>query len=245
MKANSKSTKIIAAIGLLGVCIFLVFGSEIKKYIDEKVFESTYQFFLVTIIGGGVSLIFESYRRDHEAKEREAEHQREEQKHQEEIQREAKERRREIQRSLRANLIVAFNNIKKVRRLLRAEAILGEPHEENEVVVGEEYKKQMNALMDAQLSIEFAYRVIKYESDLFQDSTLAAKLKGANKYLRDIIDEYEKSYRKFSTESTIHLHEFPKLYDFIRPSAEAKEIKKDFWDPFYNAFDIIGRVLQS
>jgi hypothetical protein len=234
MKANLKSTTIIIVIGIIGVCIFLGFGDEIKKYTNEKIFESTYQFFLVTIMGGGVSLVFESYRRDREAKEREVERQREE-----------KERRREIQRSLRANLIVAFNNVKKVRRLLRAEAILGEPHENN-VVVGKEYNRQMNALMDAQLSIEFAYRVIKYETDLFQDSTLATKLKEANTYLRDIIDEYEKSYRKFSTESSaINLHEFPKLCDFIRPYAESREIKKDFWEPFNNAFDIIGRVLQS
>ncbi len=59
MRKNLKSTKIIALIGLIGligVGIFIVFGGEIKKYVDDKVFESTYQFFLLTIIGGGVSL---------------------------------------------------------------------------------------------------------------------------------------------------------------------------------------------
>lgn len=235
MRRKSKSPKIIALIGLIGVCIFLIFGSEIKKFVDEKVFESTYQFFLITIIGGGVSLIFESYRRDLESKEREAERQREE-----------KEKRQEIQRSLRARLIVAFNDVKKVRRLLRAEAVQGKPNDKSEVVIREQYRKQMNALIDAQLSIDFAYRVIKYEPDLFQDSTLVGKLKKANKYLRNIIDEYEKCYRRFSDESTIiRIYGLPGLYDFIRPYDESEKIKQDFWNPFYEAFDIIGKILQS
>ena len=191
--------------------------------------------FLITILGGGVSLIFASFRHEQELKERQSE-----------IQREIRDRRREIQRSLRSDLLEAFNEVKKIRRLLRAEAIIGNPRKNNELLIGDEYKKQINALIDAQLSIEFAYRVMKQEPSLFQDRTLVIKLKVANKYLRDIIDEYEKMYRNFSEEFTsISLYEFSRLYDFIRPSAEAEEIKEDFWQPLRDSLDIIGKVLQE
>ncbi len=116
MKNSSTFTRFIASIGLIGVLLFLIFGSQIKKHVEEKVFDSTYQFFLITIVGGGVSLIYEAYRHE----------------------RESRESQKEVQRNLRSNFISSYNNAKQARRLLRARAIRINSDTGKEIVLGEE-----------------------------------------------------------------------------------------------------------
>lgn len=183
MQSSSGFTKFIAATGLIGVLLFLIFGSQIKRHVEEKVFDSTYQFFLITIVGGGVSLVYEAYRRE----------------------RELRERQKEIQRNLRSNLISSFNSAKQVRRLLRARAVRIDSDAGKELVLGREYSKQLDKLIDAQLSFELAVHVVKSEPGLFEGASsgdtaldLAAKLESVEDYLNEIITEYEKSYKTFT-----------------------------------------------
>ncbi len=215
--------------------LFFIFGSNIKNSLDSQIVDSTYQFFLLTVVGGGGTLFFDSYRQNLQADKDEAE-----------VQRENRDRRREIQRSLRSDLIKAFNEIVKVKRLLTAEAIVGGTSQDGEFLIGEEYKKQINTLIDSQLSIEFAYRVIAGEDNLFQDEELVDSLKTINNYLRGIIDEFERSYRKFSEDClVISLNEFPELSKFIHHSSEASRIGVEYWAPAGKALIIIGKSIQS
>jgi hypothetical protein len=129
---------------------------QIRKHIDEKLFESTYQFFLITVIGGSVSLVYEAYRHEREAIERERENEREE-----------RERQREIQRNLRTTIISAYHDLKKLRRLLRAQSIRLEPSAGERVILATEYNKYLEQLIDAELAIEQASRIAQSEPQLF------------------------------------------------------------------------------
>jgi hypothetical protein len=230
MLSSSRFTRLIASIGLIGVLLFLIFGSSIKKHVEEKVFDSTYQFFLITIVGGGVSLVYEAYRRE----------------------RESRERQREIQRNLRSNLISSYNSAKQIRRLLRAKAVRIDLDTRREIVLGEEYSKQLDKLIEAQLSFELAVQVVKSEPELFVDSgsgdtapDLAAKLESVEDYLNEIINEYEKSYKTFTGDPAIKdFSELPKLREFIGPFSEANELKERVVAPFYKALEIISKVIQ-
>lgn len=156
MKSTSSLIKSIAITGLAGVFLFIAFGNQIRKHIDEKLFESTYQFFLITVIGGSVSLVYEAYRHEREAIERERENEREE-----------RERQREIQRNLRTTIISAYHDLKKLRRLLRAQSIRLEPSTGERVILAAEYNKYLEQLIDAELAIEQASRIAQSEPQLF------------------------------------------------------------------------------
>jgi len=230
MLNSSRFTKFIASIGLIGVLLFLIFGSSIKKHVEEKVFDSTYQFFLITIVGGGVSLVYEAYRQE----------------------RESRERQKEIQRNLRSTLISSYNSAKQIRRLLRAKAVCINLDTKNEIILGKEYSKQLDKLIEAQLFFELAVHVIKSEPELFEASSssdtaldLAAKLESVEDYLNEIITEYEKSYKTFTGNPAIKdFLELPKLREFIGPFSEAKELKERVINPFYKALKIISEVIK-
>lgn len=230
MKNSSTFTRFIASIGLIGVLLFLIFGSQIKKHVEEKVFDSTYQFFLITIVGGGVSLIYEAYRHE----------------------RESRESQKEVQRNLRSNFISSYNNAKQARRLLRARAIRINSDTGKEIVLGEEYSKQLDKLIDTQLAFEMAVHVIKSEPELFEGSGsgdtafgLAAKLESVADYLNEIVTEYEKSYKTFTGDPAIKdFSVLPKLREFIGPFSEANEFKQRVVNPSYEAFQIISKVIQ-
>lgn len=231
MQSSYRFTKFIAFIGLIGVLLFLIFGIQIKKHVEEKVFESTYQFFLITIVGGGVSLVYEAYRREHEARERQ----------------------KEIQRNLRSNLISGFNSAKQIRRLLRARAVRIDLDTGKEIVLGEEYSRELDKLIDAQLSFELAVHVVRSEPGLFEASSssdtapdLAAKLESVEDYLNEIITEYENYYKTFTGKPAVKdFSELPKLREFIGSSSEAKELKERVITPFYQALEMISKVIQT
>ncbi|MUG93824.1 hypothetical protein F7734_15955 [Scytonema sp. UIC 10036] len=248
MKSSSGFIRLIVTTSLMGILLFLIFGSQIKKHIEEKLFESTYQFFLITVMGGGVSLVYEAYRRECESQER-----------QKEIERESRERQKEIQRNLRSTLIAAYHDLKKVRRLLRAQAISLEPGtgKLERMIVWEEYNKQLEKLIDAELSIEEAVRVIESEPKLFQHSTSGNTESGTHKqlvdelikikeYLNEVISEYEQSYKTFANCSVSrNLSELPKLLNFIGSKDEAKGSNTIFWTPFHTVLELLSKVLQN
>src|SRR5260370_8841026 len=80
---------------LVGVGFFMVNGEAIRHAIgNDKIFESTYQFLLVTVIGGSTAFLYKEldYRRA----------------------------QRVVLREMHAELLNAFNHAKAVRRHLRA-----------------------------------------------------------------------------------------------------------------------------
>src|SRR5213596_2092945 len=101
----------VLALSLLGIIAFLVKPAQIKEQLGEDVFKLTYQFLLLVVIGGALSLIYQEfqYQRDQDAKafERDAA---------------TREAERGLQRQLLTEVVEAYNAAKKVRRLLRAKA---------------------------------------------------------------------------------------------------------------------------
>ncbi len=100
--------------------------------------------------------MYEAYRHEREAIERERENERQE-----------RERQREIQRNLRTTIISAYHDLKKLRRLLRAQSIRLEPSTGKRVILVAEYNKYLERLIDAELAIEQASRIAQSEPQLF------------------------------------------------------------------------------
>jgi len=119
---------VLLAVGL--VILFIKWPGATKQFLgdDPELFKLTYQFLLLTVIGGGVALFFKHL-----------------------------DRLRAMRQSLRemhAELLEAFNQAKSVRRHLRAQlGTVVAVHPDTKITV-ELYDDQMESLSDAQLIFE-------------------------------------------------------------------------------------------
>ncbi|MDJ0615811.1 MAG: hypothetical protein QNJ63_03520 [Calothrix sp. MO_192.B10] len=148
--------------------------------------------------------------------------------------------------SLTAKTFLPFILLAKV---LICRSVINIEHEENFKFD----KKQMDILIDAELSIEHAHRIVQSEPQLFKSENsentelkLEESLDSIKEYLDEIIDEYEKSYRLFSDGvAFIRLSQFPKLCNFVGSKKQAHGSNAKFWKPIHDVLDILGKVLQS
>ena len=86
----------------------------------------------------------------------------------------------------------------------------------------EPYDKQMQTLVDIQLQFETFEDDLKQNSTLFPDDQMRNVLKIyfdiIEKYLHDIVEEYEDHYQKLTPsniDKTLPLYKLPKLKNFI------------------------------
>jgi len=168
------STVTLASIGVLA---FLLCGATIKQKLDEEVFKLSYQFLLIVVGGGAVSLLYKQFSTERD---------------------EAQERR-VLLRQMHSELLNAFNTAKRVRRTLRARARYFRESDVTSplIVNAKDYKEQMNILMDAQLTFEVYAKRAK-ESQLFfaRGEELQTACRKVEEYLNDIIKEYEDNLRE-------------------------------------------------
>jgi hypothetical protein len=92
---------VLLVLALVVTIAFLFWPDQVRaRIVNDDVFKLTYQFFLIGVIGGAISLFYESVQR----------------------QRDVREAERGLQRKLLEEVIQAYNKVKRVRRLLRAKA---------------------------------------------------------------------------------------------------------------------------
>ena len=119
------------------------------------------------------------------------------------------------------NIYQAYNDAKRVKRLLRATAQYLPPNQSETMILIEPYSKQMQALVDIQLQFETFVDEIKSNPKPFSTKvspTMKSDLETLEQYLNQIIDEYEALYKKhrpLSTTTTLPLSELVKLKSFI------------------------------
>lgn len=204
-----------SALALVGVVLFISYHKSIQEMMGVEIFKLSYQFLLLVVIGGTISWLFSQYTREQEEKEA----------------------RRELQRSFQANLIEAYNSTKRIRRLLRAEA-RHIYNTNNEIGVKHKpYCRLMRDLIDVQLKFEFLKKEVEI-TDLFIGISelrgLNSQLSSAEKYLHDIIEEYEESYNSFSGNDICPLKKLPRVAEFIYSPIQHNQLKisDDFRDEF-------------
>lgn len=209
---------ILVALGL--VFIFIKYPDETKLFLgDEEVFKLTFQFLLITAVGGGVALLYKQL-----------------------------EHIREIRKSLRemhAELLDAFNLAKKVRRELRAQLGTREKINPDEMITAEMYEKQMELISDAQMVFEVHAKRGEDSSLWFWgDPRLSEPLSKVESYLNDILKEYQDELSKFSgTPPARKLEDLKKLTEFIGPYTEESKFAEEFKYPIRVALQALGKAV--
>jgi len=206
---KAKSTTIIIAINCLALAAsaaFIIWRSLVERFLGSDVFKLTYEFLVISVVGGWLSAIYKGIHHDRDQRAAE----------------------RTLQRQLLADIVKAYNAAKKARRLLRAKAIKLEPTPH---VDRDPYDEQTQDLMGAQLDFESFVARVGESQKLFLG--VEPDLSRIEKYLHDILDEYSTNLPKFSGSpptlpltSKSPLEEFTKKY--IPDSAFDTELKRPF-----------------
>jgi len=177
----------------LATYLAFVTGSK-ELFISNGIYELTYQFFLIVVIGGVVggflSLAFRAYEEKQKSiAETEA------------INRARRDAKKTLLGNLYSDLIVLYNDAKKVRRILKAKSKL---IDRARVINFTEYEKNLIVLEDVQLKLEQHIKEIEASADILDGKTTVFKknLIIMEKYLRLITERYEE--RKWAIVSDDH-----------------------------------------
>lgn len=191
---------------------FLVISVYINPAKDTLAFELAkvlLQVGFVFVIGAVISLMTFEYQRECEEIDKRKEWDRRKSKYWE-----------ELLKAILDQATESYNAVKKARRLLRAQAIIPETGSRQERVLETEYDRLMDSVNDAQLSFERLVGDVLTSKRAFEEpEKLEQKLRSIERYLEQLIDEYEHKRRMFSGEPpSKELASLPRLHDFLGPS---------------------------
>jgi hypothetical protein len=193
----------LTCLALAGAAAFIIWRSSVEGFLGSEVFKLTYQFLLITVVGGAVSVIYKEFQRDRD--ERAAE--------------------RTLQRGLLTESIETYNAAKKARRLLRAKAI------KSGQVYRDAYDEQMQALMDGQLGFESFVERVRASPALFPG--LETDFAAIEMYLNKILDEYSDRLSQFAgSPPPLPLTSTPKLEEFVASYNRGSAFDTEFKRPF-------------
>lgn len=226
MNSYRPSIKQITIIGILGVLCFFILGMWFGGKFREDVFRLTYQFFLIAIVGGYISYRYRKMNDQNRLKDSEAL---------------SEEERRSLNRTklkeMHSEILGAYNSTKAIRRLLCARAVQFRSNEGGqtmeEVVLAKEYDEQMQNLIGTQLVFETYAKQIKYSNLWLEEApNFLNNVNLIEKYLNNILKEYQEKYRDFSGEPrTKNLTELKSLKEFIGPKDNWVKFESDFKKP--------------
>jgi hypothetical protein len=216
---------VLLALSFVGTIAFLLWPNRVRAVIDDNdVFKLTYEFLLIGVIGGALSLFYQNVQH----------------------QREVREAERGLQRKLLREVIQAYNDAKKVRRLLRAKA-RDERAMKDTVIRAQPYDEQMQVLLDIQLDFEaFKHQAAQSNPGLFPaDSGVHAGLDSIEKYLNEIVGEYETHFSLFTggPPPTLPLAQLRKLQDFIAKRKDGSDFDKRFKGPFHSVVAALQKLI--
>ena len=217
---------LIIALAIVGVIGFIYAHGALEASLGTEVFKLTYEFLLIIVVGGAISLLYSQFtkRQEKEDKTREQD-------------RAKRAEEKALQGKFRVGFLQSYNAAKSVRRLLRATArtltdVKGTP---TEVIKLSPYDRQMQKLVKVQLQFETLKEEAESEKELFSGvlelQNLDETLGTIESYLRDIVTEYEESYKLFHEGDPQAISQFPKLAEFIGPYEHATDFKTNFRQP--------------
>ncbi len=202
-------------------------------------FDETYGFFLVIVLGGGVSLLIQRHIRAGEERGRKKERDLEA----------AAEEKRLLMRTY-DELLAAYNRAKQVRRLLRARVLQGDGEgaaAEEAMMPAAEYDTQMEILIRAQLDFESIQRRVDGNEALFGAyPELKGDLSSIRRYLHETIDEYEEARTRFTGDPpTLAVAQLPALLEFLGPYGQGPEYWSEFKRPFRSALRCLRHAIRA
>jgi len=234
MKYTLRVLSAVAGLCFLGTICFLLWPKELKERLGDDVFKLTYQFLLLVVIGGALSVVYQEFQRhrDDEAKQRE----------QDAARREAE---RVLQRQFLADLVEVYQAAMKVRRLLQAKAREHIPATTVMLVHANPYEEQMLALLDVHLdfqSLESRAETISLSRPI--TAKLAANPRSIDKYFNEIVSEYADHFSAFTGQPpTRQLNELGHVADFIAKYNPESTFAIAFRKPFRAAVATLQGVI--
>jgi hypothetical protein len=212
---------LLTTVAVIGIWMFLYVGKPLIAYMGSELFSLTYEFFLMVVIGSGVSALFQTMTYG----------------------REARDRRRELQRELHQTIVSGWNEAKRARRLLRARGrvVAAPPAPSIAAIDPAEYDRQIEALSNAQLSLELAARRIEVNGGMFPSpEAILESISAVAKYLNSIVDEWEELRPSLSKASQpLPIAALPELGAFIQPYADSPRFRDGFKIPFDRALRLL------
>lgn len=224
------TTVVVVLLGLASSALLVLRHDAATQALGLEAYKIILQFLLVVVLGGGVTLVFQAFNREAELK---AQRTRQEEERAL-ILREAR------QRYLR-ELVEQYNVVKRARRMLRAQALVNQPGQARHRVRMVKYDELLQAILDAQLSLETMRHVVRADDELFPvHGELSAYLKTAGSCLRSLITEYEAFLPGVQAGVTeVELAKLPKLADLIGPYEDSREFRELFVHPVHRALALM------
>lgn len=234
MELYEKATKfVLGATVIILIILWIIpyFQKFESSSLSYEYLKLTYQFALLTVIGAAVTLLFVEYARTNQKKEADK------------VQaQEKKDARKEIYRKFFTQYETAYNSAKRIRRELRSGSRSNQPSStdssitltsENAMIEKDPYDEQMKELIDVQLKFEYLEKLAgtDFFAGIANQDKLVSYLDSIEKYLNEIVSEYESSYMKFSRKTSISITELPKLAEFIGPYDFACNFREKFKYP--------------
>lgn len=237
----------ITILAFIGVLFFLKFPNYLKTHTDPELFKYCFQFLLLVVIGGAVTLVFTIYTKLTEQKSKEKEKENEK-----------RFECKKVQHKFHNDFVQSYNSIKLLRRMFRARTrLLYKDQQGNKTVAinTKLFDIQMQELTKLQLQFEFYIDEAESNPNLFPDrnvnNSLQTKMKMMRDYLNELVTEYEDCYKLFPNEhyitniETIPLTELPKLAEFIISYKNAINFKEKFRKPANDVQKILLNLLAS
>jgi hypothetical protein len=221
MRRNRALIAVLLTVTLLGATIFVLWGTSIASFMHPEVFKLLAGLVITTGIGGVASLVLSEVN----------------------AARERREADRTLVRQTLTDIVASYNDVKQIRRQLRAEAVRPEYRDSQAFVLPESYAKLLKGLSVAQLRVESHLRLIEGNRSCYPDSQqLVKRLGDAESYLGKLVAEWEKKTGGLVRQPQQNsLSEFKVLSSFV---AEAKQgFKPGFAAPIEEVFSILGRAI--
>jgi hypothetical protein len=201
--------------------VLIVWGKKIADHLHPEVFKLLAGLVITAGIGGIASLILNEINAS----------------------RERREAGRALRRNTLTDVVTSYNEVKGIRRQLRAEAVRPTYSDPNAYVLREPYATLLQRLNSAQLKLESHLRLIEgNESQYPEPKRLLQRLGEAESYLGNLISEWEEKLGRFGSEPHDNmLCDFLILRCFV---SEAKQsFKPGFATPIAEVFSILGRSI--
>jgi hypothetical protein len=209
----------IAVVSLIGLIIAWS-GHPSYNTLRYEFAKTCMQVLAVTVFGGLATIATFSFQHSRTQEDNQLERDR----HQLENERDQRSREDDQLRSIMEKTLDAYNRVKRIRRLLDAETSDG-------TLALVTYDKYMANLIDEQLTFERLKRFTPFISDQrlrlplthgtntsrepMTSQTLTASYEGIEKYLNEVIDEYQKKRQIIPEDTSVPLAKFGKLSGFV------------------------------
>jgi hypothetical protein len=210
----------------------IVWHAALTRLVGVEAYKMLLQFFLVIVLGGGISLLYQAFNRESDR--------RIERLKQMELRAAGIQETRH--RYLR-ELVDQYNRVKRTRRLLRATALNHELVFADRRVRVARYDELMQSILDAQLSLETMVRTMRVEDGVFAtEPEVVRSVIAAEVYLRALVTEYEEVMPQ-ATQDEIALRVLPELAAFLGPYREADRFRAEFVQPMNAVLAAVERAI--